>query len=341
MEKRFLDISWGTIFKILVAIVFFYIIYLIRDLLVWFIFALIISILFNPFIEFLKKRKIPQVVAVLLVYIGSFGLLSFLIYLTAPVFVHEIQQFIKVLPQYFEKVSPPLQGLGFQAFESLETFLAAFGQTLEKMAGSIFNALFAIFGGIFSTSFVITIAIFLSMEEKAVDRTLSLLFAKKYEAYAINVWEASQKKVSGWFGARVLACLFVGVLSYIAFLLLGVSYPFSLALLAGALNFIPVVGPMVTGIFIFAITYFTSPLKAVFVLIVFTIIQQIENSILTPILTKKFVGLPPVLVLISLVVGAKLWGLLGAVLIIPLAGIVFEFFSDFLKKRKDRGTVVL
>jgi len=75
--------------------------------------------------------------------------------------------------------------------------------------------------------------------------------------------------------------------------------------------------------------------------VVFILIQQIENNVLSPILMKKFVGLPPVLVLLSLVVGAKLWGALGAVLAVPLFGIIFEFLKEFLEKRRDRQTLTV
>ena len=81
--------------------------------------------------------------------------------------------------------------------------------------------------------------------------------------------------------------------------------------------------------------------KAVFVLIAFLLIQQIEGNILSPLLARKFVGLPPVLVLLSLAIGAQLLGLLGAILAIPIAGIIFEFLRDFLKKKKEEKVVVL
>jgi len=209
------------------------------------------------------------------------------------------------------------------------------------MADNIFSVLFSIFGGVFSALFVIVTAIFLSLEEKGVERTLMLLFPKKYEVQVLNVWARCQKKVAGWFGARLLACLFIGLASYITFLLFNVEYPFTLALFAGVFNFIPYVGPLLTGIVIFLIVFPTEMFKAVFVLIAFGLIQQIEGSILSPILMKKFVGLPPALVLVSLVVGANLWGLLGAILAIPLFGILFEFFKEFLEKRRDGNAVVV
>jgi len=340
-SEKVLDISWGTILKISIAILALYIIYLTRDILIWFIFALIISILFNPAIDFLQKRRIPRVISTILVYVGAFGIISLLIYSTASLFISEIQQFSQTLPQYFEKISPLLRGLGLQAFENLESFISVIGGTLEKMAANIFNVLFSIFGGIFSTIFVITIAIFFSLEEKAVERGISLLFAKKHEAYALSLWSRCQSKVSGWFFSRILGCLFVGLACYLAFLLFNVKYPFSLGLLAGVLNFIPIVGPIITGAIIFIIVSLENLMQAIFVLIVFTLIQQIENNILLPVLSRKFIGLPPVLVLMALAIGGTLWGFLGAILAIPLAGILFEFLKEFLQKRKQEKAEVL
>ena len=67
------------------------------------------------------------------------------------------------------------------------------------------------------------------------------------------------------------------------------------------------------------------------------LIQQIEGNILTPLLTRKLIGLSPVVVLIALAIGGELWGMVGAILAIPIAGILFEFLRDFLKKRKEES----
>jgi len=334
-NEKILDISWKTIFKISVAILSFYVLYQIRDILVWFIFGLIISLLFNPTINFLRKLKIPRVLAVIFVYVGVFGFFSLLIYLIIPAFVSEIQQFSKILPQYFEKISPPLKGMGIQAFENIESFINILGGALNRMAANIFNVLSAIFGGIFKTIFILTIAIFLSLEEKTIENSLNLFFPKKYEAFALSLWRRCQKKVSGWFLIRILTCLFVGAATFGVLLLFKVHYPASLGLLAGILNFIPYLGPIITALLLFVIISLESIYKAIFVFIVFILIQQIENSILTPVLSKKIIGLSPVLVLISMAIGGVLWGFLGAILAIPLAGILFEFLKDFLKKKKE------
>lgn len=340
-QERVLDISWETILKIFVAGVSLYLFYLIRDLLIWFLFALLVSILLDPIIDFLQDKKVPRVLAVIFVYLAVFGSLSCLIYLVAAPLISEVQDFIRSFPQYFEKFSPPLKIMGLEAFKNFETFINIFQQMLGRMSTDIFSALFSFFGGVFSTFFVIMVAIFLSLEEKSTERAILLLASKKYEAYALSLWQKCQRNVSGWFATRILGSVFVGIVSYIGFLIFNIEYPASLAMLAGILEFIPIIGPFVTGIIAFAIVSMTSLSQAFFVLVFFMIIQQIEGSILTPVLVKKFINLPPSLVLVSLAIGGTLYGVLGALFFVPLAGIFYEFFRDFLKKRKEQGTVVM
>jgi len=335
MNSRVLDISWETILKMAIAIFTFYLIYLIRDILIWVIFGLIISVLFNPAIDFLQKKRFPRALATILIYVMLFITLGFLIYSIAPIFVTEIQQFSQFFPEYFEKLSTPLRGLGIEAFENIDAFTKTFEQGLTKASSNIFSAVGAIFGGILSAVTIFTIALFLSLEEKSVDRVIGVLSPKRYEAFALSLWARSQKKVSGWFGSRILCCLFVGLTTYLACYVLNIKYAVSFGLLSGVLNMIPIIGPVIVGVAVALVVVAISWTKAVFFLIAFIIIQQIEGNILSPVLTKKFIGLPPVLVLISLMVGAKLWGFMGALLAIPVAGILFEFFKDFLKKRKE------
>ena len=341
MNDKVLDISWGSIFKIAITLVIFYILFLIKDILIWFIFAVIISILFDPAIKFLQRFRIPRILAVILVYAVVFGVLGGSLVLTIPMFVDEIQEFSTLFPQYFETLAPFLQGLGVEAFESMESFTNSLGTVLQEASSDILSALALIFGSIGSTLFVLTIALFLSLEEKAMERFIGLLAPKRLEGYVLSLWERSQIKVAGWFGSRILTCIFVGIAVFITLYLFDVKYSFILALMAAIFDFIPVIGPFIVALLAFILVALDSWLKAIFVLVAFFLIQQIEGNILSPILTKKFVGLPPVLVLISLSVGAQLLGVLGAVLAIPLAGIVYEFLRDFLRRRKEEKAVVL
>ncbi len=335
-SEKLLDISWRSILKVALAALIIYLLYEIRDILILIIFALIISVLFNPAIDFLQRRKVHRVLATGLVYVLIFGFFGGSIYLISLSFIPEIRQFAEMFSEYFEKITPPLKWLGIGAFENFESFIVAVENWLLGASSNIFTALSAVFGGIFSAFTIFSLAFFFSLEGRWAERAIRLLFPKKNEDYAVSVWERSQQKISGWFGTRVLCCFFVGLASFLALKLFKIDYAFSLGLFAGITNIIPIIGPVLAGGVIAILVFLDDWLKAIFILIVFFLIQQIEGNILTPILSKKFIGLPPVLVLIALLIGGQLWGLLGAILAIPLAGIFFEFISDFFKKRKDR-----
>lgn len=334
-SDKVLDISWEAILKIGIASFLFYLIYLLKDILIWFIFALIISVLFNPAIDFFQKRRVPRSLAIVFVYIALFGILGLSIYQIVPLFILEVRQFLELFPQYFETVAPPLKALGVTAFQNLEEFNLFLSKILESVSTDIFSALFVIFGGIFSTIFIFAVAIFLSLEEKGVEKVIRILTPNKYEDYVLALWNQCQNKVTGWFGAKILTSIFVGLATYLSLLLFDIKYATSLALFAGVTNIIIILGPILAGVVIFVLVALESFLKAIFILLAFFLIQQIEGNILNPILTRKFIGLPPVLVLVSLIIGAKLAGIMGAILAIPIAGILFEFSRDFLKKRKE------
>ena len=337
-NENFLDISWATILKIAVAGASFYFLYLLRDFLILFAFAFVISILFEPCVEWLMRRRLTRTLSVVFIYVVIFSAFSSALYISLPNFVSEIQYFSEYFPQrfpeYFGKISPFLEKMGFQAFANLEVFLVSFQESLSAMTGNMFSAVFALFGGIFNALFIITIAIFISLERKEVEKGLLLLFPKKYEDYLLKAWRKSQKKITGWFFIRLIGCVFVGLSSYFAFSLLDVEYPISLALMAGIFDFIPIIGPFFAGIIAFMLVSMDSFLKAVFMIIAFALIQGIENGLLLPILSKRLIQVSPLLVLFALFVGGKFWGVIGAILIVPLAAILIDFLKDYLEKHK-------
>lgn len=346
-KNNIFEISWQGVFKIFILISFLLILiadkdnfptlYRIRNVLVWTIFALIISFLLNPFINFLKRFKIPRFLGVLFVYLIFFGILTLIVYLTLPFFIEEIKNFSQAFSQYFEKISPILKGIKlkiFQDIQDIESLFSALINLLNEIKINMLSILFAFFGGIFATTFILTMSIYFSLDERLIERSIVLFFPEKYHKRAILILEKCQEKISAWFFSRIMSCLFVAFLSFLVFLIFEVPYSYSLSLIAGFLNFIPIVGPILTGIILFLIIGLNNFTKGVFVIIVFILIQQIENNIFTPLISKKMIGLPPVLVLLSLTIGGILWGFLGAILAIPLAGILYEFLKEFLERKR-------
>ena len=343
MPEQILDISWKTIIKIAIAGFVLYALYLAKDIVLWFFFALIISVLLEPAINFLRWLRIPKIISITLVYLSIFGFLGLLIYITAPIFIFEIKQFSQFIPEYLEKINPLLKGVGINISQSFDSATEILVKGLEQGSKSVFSAAATFFGGLASAFFILVLSFFISIEGKGLERFLVFMVPQRYEDRIATLFSRVQRKVSGWFGARILACLFVGVASFVIFFVFGVKYALLLALISGVLNFIPYIGPWVTALLlsIFVGVSSGSWVTVLYVLVSFIIIQTIENSILTPVLMKKMIDLPPILVLIGLLVGAQLFGFLGAVFAVPVFGIVYEFAKEFLERRKTTESVQL
>lgn len=338
MEQT-LDISWRAIIKVVITCFVLYILFLIRHVALWFFFGLIISILLDPAVDFLRKFRVPKVIAVIVMYVAIFGLLGLMIYLTAPIFIFEIHQLYLNIPSYFEKINPLLKGLGLSAAQNFQDFNKDFISNLQENSDSIVKAFSIFFGGISSMLSILTIAFFISLEDKSMEKILSFLLPERYERNVVTILERVEYKVSGWFGARVLACIFVGALSFIVFFLLDIKYAFTLALISGVLTFIPFVGPMITALLVLVfVGVSNSWWVALYAIIALVVIQEIENKFITPLLMKKFLDLPPVLVLLSLLVGGAILGFLGIIFIVPIVGIIYEFLKEFLEKKKENMT---
>jgi predicted PurR-regulated permease PerM len=333
-NPRAYDISWAAIFKIALALAIGYAVYLARDILLLTLFGLIISVLFNPAINFLQKFKISRTAATLLAYSLVLGVLAAMIYLIAPVFMIETQQLGQLFPVYFQKVAPFLSGLGFVIFQSMDAFVAAIRDWLVGASSSIIGSIASLFGGILLTITVFTIAIFFSLEEKGIERTILLVVPKKHEKAALEWWQKAQVKISGWFAVRFTGMLAVGLLTALACWALGIRYPIFLGFIAGVADIIPFIGPLVAGVFLALAALLDSWQKALFIVAVFTFIQQVENNLMIPLLTKKFIEFPAILVLVSILVGNALWGVAGAILAIPLFGVLYDFVKDYLIKSK-------
>jgi len=334
-----LHLSWDSISKVFFLIVCLYVLFVIKDIIVWFIFALILAVIFNYLIDILEQKRIPRLLSAVVLYSLVFALLGFFVYKTAPVLLNEIDDFIENLPVYLQKVSPLFEKFGVESFKSKSQLLESLRNSLDTAGSSSFGALTAIFGSVSSMVLVLAMAFFISIEKGFTIKLLGAFSPKKYHSYLFGLWGRARKKISGWFITRLIGVLFVGSLTYVVLLVLNVKYAFLLAVIAGLLDLVPIVGPLIAGVMLFSMVSLSSFVQGVFVALCFLIIQQLENNLLFPILFKKFVGVSPVLVLIALAVGAKLWGVLGAILAIPLAGVIFEVIKDYLQKKKNQTLI--
>jgi len=254
-----------------------------RDVVVWFLFSLIIATLFNFLIDFLQKKRIPRVLGTIFVYFSVFGILSYFVYLTAPMLLSEVGALSQNIPKYLAKISPVLEKFGIEAFKSGGALTQTLNTYLQKASENIFSSFVTIFGGVSSAFFIFTFAFFLSLEERMVEKTLEFFSPARFKKYFLQLWPKCQSKVSEWFLTRLIGCLFVGSATYLLLFFLHSKYTLLFSLIAGVLDFIVIIGPTVAGIVMALITAGDSISQAIFVLIGFIIIQQLENNLLFPI----------------------------------------------------------
>jgi len=186
--------------------------------------------------------------------------------------------------------------------------------------------------GLFSVIIVIVISFYLAVQKNGIQHLLKGVTPKEHEPYVLDLWARAQKKMGHWLQGQLFLAIVVGVLVYIGLSLLNIRFALLLAIIAGIFELVPYIGPVLAGVPAVILALFQAPILALWVLILYFVVQQLENYLLVPLVMKKVVGLNPVVVIIALLVGGKLLGILGILLAVPAAAVLAEFFKDFKRK---------
>ena len=145
------------------------------------------------------------------------------------------------------------------------------------------------------------------------------LLPPSYHSIATNVVGKVQEKIGQWLTAQFILCCIIALLTFIGLTIVGLPYALVLALFAGLLEFIPTIGPILSSIPALLVAFVQSPLTALFVLVVYVVVQQFENHIIIPQVMKRTVGINPLVSVVAILIGAKLVGFVGVLLAVPVA----------------------
>ena len=334
MEKTTtLEISWGSLWRVLIFAAVVFALYLSIDILVAVFFAIIISSGLNPFVTLLERVKVPRVLGTILVFIFILGAFSAIIYAVTPVVIDQVNA---LLEQFFPLFADVF-GLDTHRFSnifelSVERFmgLTSFGQ-----GGQILEFSQSVIGNATLFLAVIAIAFYLLVDNRGVERFLKAILPEQNEDPVTNIFLRARKKVGYWLQAQILLSFFVGLLVFLSLLIIGVPHALLIGILAGFFEIIPFVGPVFTGTIGVLIALSESTTLGLYALILFVVIQQLENNILIPVFMRKAVGLHPVAILVSLLVGANLFGFVGLILAVPATVIMQEFIDDWSARKKS------
>lgn len=339
-NKTYVEISAGSIFRTIAIVLLFVLLYLLKDILVVLFFAIIVASAISPFASWLERRGLSRLFGVLFLYLVIFGLVIFVVSLIVPFASDDLSQLTAIFPQIVERISSSLDSVQdtryFDFINEIQNLLDNLSTYLQQVAQSAVGLVINIFGGIFSFLAIIVISFYLSVQKRGIENFLASVVPEKYEAYAIDLWKRAEIKVGRWLQGQLLLGLIVGLLVYVGLSLLNVKFALVFGLLAAILEIVPIAGPVLAMIPPLFIALLQQPSLALWVLGLYTVIQQLENHILVPLVLGKTTGLNPVVVILALLIGGKLAGIAGAILGVPIATIIVEIIDDLARQKESR-----
>jgi predicted PurR-regulated permease PerM len=313
----------------------------VRDLMLIVLTAIVLASSIEPAVRYFMKYGLGRIVSVLLVYVLVLLVLGGIAFFFLPPIIDDAVTFLSNAPKALEslRLSGSLYGnvLGGEIgnLSPLQIFDGLRG-SLGNVSGSVFSTVNTFFGGLVSFVLIIVFSFYFAVQETGIDDFLRLITPVEHEQYVVNLWRRSQDKIGKWMQGQLLLGLIVGVLLYLGLVILGVPYALLLAVLAALFELIPVFGQILAALPAIAVAFGDGGVTAaLLVLGLYVIVQQFESNLIYPLVVKKIVGVPPLLVILALLIGAKLAGFLGILLSVPIAAALQEFIND-VQKKKDR-----
>lgn len=331
-QNVYLHIPFVTILRIVFAVVAIIFLFLIRDILILLLFSMVIAAAVDPVATRMENKGIPRIIGLLVVYLLFIvGTISFL-WILLPPLARELTDFTTNFAQYAQGILDVLSRYGITpenpAFGGFQGYI----DQLTAALAQIVPSLPSVFTGIVAKGLeIITVflaSFYLALQRDGEEKFLRMITSDE-EPYIVDLWKRAQKKIGQWLHGQIMLALLIGVATFIGLTLLDMKYAVVLAVVAGILEIVPIVGPIATAIIAISVAFFQDPGKAVLVGLFFLILQQLEGHILVPLVFRKVLGLHPVIVIFSLLIGLRLGGIPGMLLAVPMAAVMMELFSDF------------
>jgi predicted PurR-regulated permease PerM len=322
------EISPKTIFLTIGTLLLMYVIWNLKELIYSIFIAFILMSALRSPVAWLHKKKIPRTAAVISVYLSFVFVFAFLFSLIIPPIVIESENFIKNIPALLKQINPDV----YTSFniDSFTQYIPTVTENFFKIATGVFsNAVFVI-----STLFF---GFYLLLQEHEL-KAVFLRFFEEEKAHLIHATiEKAQKQMNAWFWGELTLMTVVGLMTFIGLNIIGMKYALALAVLAGMMEIIPNIGPVLSAVPAVLIGFAQSPLMGGAAIALYIVVQQLENNLIVPIIMKNAVGLNPIITLVALVVGGRVGGVLGVFLAIPAYLLIEVIMSELILKKNARG----
>lgn len=325
------------------------------------IIAFILNILMSKIEKYLKSKikkqdsKIPvriiSIVLSLLLFIGIILIISFLI---IPELIENISSLVESLPAFMSNIQnwimnlldnyPEVQLKIQEIFSNTENISGVATQILDALVNGMVGIVGSIVNGVITIFTAIIFAIYmLSQKEYLLRGTKKLLNAYLKPAHAKRIMEIAtlaNSTFSKFISGQCLEAAILGVLMFVAFTIFRFPYALIISVLTAVTALVPIFGAIIAMIVGFILIAITDPIQAIIFVIVFQVVQQIEGNFIYPKVVGKSVGLSPMWTLLAISVGGSLFGIVGMIIGLPLASILYAILRSDVNKRIDNKNVI-
>lgn len=345
-NEKSIQINVGTIIKtVLVALVFVALYYL-RDVVLVVILAIIIASAVEPGTQWFLRRRVPRILAVLLIYFVAVMVLVVVFYFLFLPLLSQSVTFLSSLPGYLGQLQVwnPLQNndllssnsaiQGISQTFSLSQIVNQINTTVSNLSNGFFSTASTVFGGVLSLVLTVVLSFYLSVESEGVSNFLRIVTPAKNEKYILSLWKRSQHKIGLWMQGQIVLAVIIAMLVFLGLTLFGIENALLLAIIAGIFEIIPLFGPILAAIPAVTLALVTSGMSSALLVVgLYIIIHQFENQLIYPLVVRKIVGVPPIVSILALIIGFKLAGFIGLVISVPVATMLMEFLGDLEKDK--------
>lgn len=322
MTTQKIEISRKTIVFCVGLIISLLVIWQLRDLVLLFFLCFIFMEALNPAVLWLQKFRIPQILAILIIYVLIWTALSLSLVSAIPIIVTETTNLIKVLPSTLDKITL----LGVNPVD-----ISSQLKLLENIPGSFATTVVSFFSNLVSVFAFFVITFYLLLERKHFEKHASKYLSPVNAEKAIQIMNLLENRLGRWVSGQFSLMFMIGILSYIGYFLMGLNYALPLGIIAGFLEMVPNIGPIITSVLAGLVGLTVSPTLGLIAVGWGVVIQQLENNLIVPKIMKDSVGLNPLVTIFLIAIGASLAGVVGAIIAVPLY-ITLTVFYQVLKK---------
>ncbi|MEL6581921.1 MAG: AI-2E family transporter [Cyanobacteria bacterium J06621_12] len=330
----------GTLIGFLAIIIALYILWRIKQVLLLAFAAVVFATAMNQLVKLLESKfKLERKVAIAFAATGVLTFIIGFIALVIPPFIDQFQQLVTLVPLGLEQLSSWNEWLRnllpdnlIEEVRGLESLTQNIQSFMDKFIGNFFDLFSSTLGVVLNSLLVIVVTIMLLSNPTPYRQMFLLMFPAFYRQRVQTIVKKCESNLGGWAIGILFNMAVIAIMSGIGLLILGVRLPLANSLLAGMLTFIPNLGPVLSVVPPAAMALLDAPWKALAVIILYIVIQQVESNVLTPIVMQKQVSLLPAVTLLSQVAFAVFFGLLGLFLALPITVVAQVWLKEVLVK---------